>query len=97
MPIFGKQKDRENLDPNYYRRRKIYNETLEEEREKNARATAKRDAQKIANQVPFYQKVINVAGKLGKDIIENAPNTNPDVLLSFDDKKPKRKTKKKNH
>jgi hypothetical protein len=99
--LFGTPEDRrhkrevEELDQNYYKRRKVYNQTLEQQREKNARAAAIRDADKIANRKPFYQKVMGVGLALGKDMVHGASKTNPGVLFNFDEPKQQRRKRRK--
>jgi hypothetical protein len=99
--IFGdperkrREKRQEDLDSDYYKRRKAYKDAKEEQRLKNAREAGIRDANKLANRKPFYQKLIGAGVSLGKDVIQGAAKTNPDVFFSWDTPKPKRKRRKK--
>jgi hypothetical protein len=70
-----------------------YLETLEEERIKNAREKAKRDAANLANQQPFYKKLINLGGAIAKDLGNIQPN--PDALINFNDEPSPRKKRSK--
>jgi hypothetical protein len=65
-----------------------------ERRIENAKLAGQRDADRLANQKPFYQKVINLASNVGKDLVKASNNVNPDALISFD--KPTQ-TKTKRH
>jgi hypothetical protein len=97
MPLFHNQQTQENLDPNYYKRRKAYNQAKEEEREKIAKQRGIEDAHKIADKKPFYQKLIGLATNIGKDLVAVSGNVNTDALFTFDepDKPHKRKRKTK--
>jgi hypothetical protein len=77
------------LDANYYKRRKAYNQQLEKEQVRQAQQRAVRDA----NRQPFYRQVLGMGKALGKDLIAGANQTNPDALFNFD--KPNRRRKKK--
>lgn len=93
----GKSKKRiEEEDTEEYRARmKAYNDAMQEQRLKNARAKGIADANKLANQKPFYQKVIGVGMAVGKDIMAGAGKTNPNVFFNMDGPKPKRKRRRK--
>jgi hypothetical protein len=65
------------------------------QRKKNAVAAGIADANKLANRKPFYQKVIGFGTALGKDIIQGASKTNPDVFFNWDDSTPKRRKRKR--
>ena len=90
------KKRREEEDTEEYRARmKAYNDALQEQRLKNARAKGTADANKLANQKPFYQKVLGLGMAVGKDIMKGASNTNPNVFFNMDGPKPKRKRRRK--
>jgi hypothetical protein len=74
---------------------KVYIDAKIEQRKKNAVAAGIADANKLANQKPFYQKLIGVGVGLGKDIVQGASKTNPNVFFNFDEPTPKRKRRKK--
>jgi hypothetical protein len=90
-----RQKQQEDLDHNYYKRQKAYNDAKEKERERIATIKGTQDAQKIANQKPFYQKLMGAAATIGKDLVKNSSNMNTNALFSWDDPAPKRKRRKK--
>ena len=94
--LFGKHEDNKNradLDRAYYARRKAYLQAKEEKRLENARAAGVRDADKLANQQPFYQKLVNGGAWLLRDLSDGAGKVNTDALFSWDEK-PKRKRRK---
>ena len=94
--FFGnKNKTKDDLDAEYYERQKAYNKAKQEQRLKNARAAGIRDAEREANRKPFYKKLAGVGMALGKDMLDGASKTNPDVFFSFDKPKPKRRRQKK--
>jgi hypothetical protein len=74
---------------------KAYIDAKIEQRKKNAVAAGIADANKLANQKPFYQKVMGVGMALGKDVMAGASKTNPGVLFNFDEPKQPRKRRKK--
>jgi hypothetical protein len=91
-----RKKQQEDLDANYYKRQKAFNQAKEEQRIKNAKAAGIASANKISNRKPFYLKILSVAKTVGKDVVQGASKTDPNVLFSFDGpKKPRRKRKKK--
>ena len=73
-----------------------YLKKLEEQRIKNAEAKAIKDADNLANQQPFYKKLVNIGAAVAKDLGNIQPN--PDALINFNEEKPKRaKRKKRKH
>lgn len=84
-------KDREELDQNYYKRRKIYLEAKEKERENMARQRGIQDARAIANKKPFYQKVIGLGMAIGKDLTSGAAKTDPSKLFNWGEPKQQRR------
>lgn len=73
-----------------------YQKAYDEQRIKNATQKGIEDANRLANQQPFYKKVLNAASAVTKDFAEGASKTNPDALFTFDDPKPqRRRTRKK--
>lgn len=72
-----------------------YLKKLEEQRIKNAEAKAIEDANQLANQKPFYQKVMGMGTALLRDLGDVAANTNPNALINFDEEKPKRTNPKR--
>lgn len=92
---FGRKDNtnKEDLDSDYYKRRSIYLEAKNKERENMARQQGFEDARAIAVQKkPFYRKVIGVGMAIGRDLTNIKPN--PDALFSWGDptaKKPRRK------
>jgi hypothetical protein len=73
-----------------------YIEAKGKQRIKNAELAGQQDADKLANKKPFYQKVLNLAGAVGKDLIQAAPNTNPNVLFNWEQQRePKTKRRRK--
>jgi hypothetical protein len=91
---FGKHNTQDDLDKDYYKRRAIYLEAKEKERENMARQRGFEDARAIANKKPFYQKVIGVGMAIGRDLTNVNPN--PDALFSWGTpQQPKRKRRRK--
>lgn len=92
---FGKPSvNKEDLDSEYYKRRAIYLEAKNKERENMARQRGFEDARAIATRKkPFYQKVIGVGMAIGKDLTNINPNT--DALFSFDNPSEKKQRRKK--
>ena len=79
----------------------VYRQAKKEQRMKNAKQRAIQDADKIANQKPFYQKVMSTVTAIGKDVMESASNIHPnnDALFTFDnesERQKKRRKKKRN-
>lgn len=62
---------------------------LKEQRIKNAEAKAIQDAHNLANQKPFYQKIIGAGTAILKDLSNIEPN--PDALINFNDQPRKRR------
>jgi hypothetical protein len=56
-----------------------------ERRIENAKRKAVLDADKLANQKPFYQKVIGAASAITKDLASGASQMNPDALFTWND------------
>ena len=61
----------------------------------NAKQKGVMDADKLANQKPFYQKVIGAASAIGKDLMQASSNVNPDALITFNEPEPQRQHRKK--
>lgn len=96
MQLFHKNKETITiLDAHYYERQKAYNEALNNQRIENAKIKAKADADRLANKKPFYQKLIGIADTIGKDLIKNASNTNPNALITFDNPPREKRTRRK--
>jgi hypothetical protein len=72
-----------------------YIDTKTQRRIENAKAAAVRDADALANQKPFYQKLMGGASWLIKDLSEGAANVNPDALFTFDDPQPSRNRRRR--
>ena len=70
-----------------------YLEAYKERRVENAKVIAQRDADKLANQQPFYQKLVSGGAWLLKDLSDGAGKVNTDALFSWETK-PKRKRRK---
>ena len=62
-----------------------YELAKKERRIENAKRKAVLDADKLANQKPFYQKVMGAASAIGKDLMQASSNVNPDALFTFND------------
>ena len=84
------QEDKHRKDIN-----QAYIDAKVEQRIKNAKLAGVNDANKLANQKPFYQKVMGVGLALGKDMVKGASKTNPGVLFNFDEPKQPRKRRNK--
>lgn len=94
-----KRRDEEDTEE-YKARKKAYNDALQEQRLKNARAKGIADANKLANQKPFYQKVMGVGTAIVKDLSAPPPkgggfNFDSNSLFSWETPKPKRKRRRK--
>lgn len=72
MGLFGlgKPKDHDDIDPDYYERRKAYNKAYQEEKVKLATERGRAAAHKK----PFYQKLGSAAINLGKSVSVNTKN-----------------------
>lgn len=88
------QKRRDTLNHTDPEAEAAYHKKLKEQRIKNAEAAAIRDADNLANQKPFYQKVIGLGNAVLKDLTAASANINPDALINFNDDKPKPKKRK---
>ena len=74
---------------------KAYIEAKVNRRIENAKIKGIADADKMANQKPFYQKLMGAAATVGKDMIKQSSQTNTDVLFNFGETKKPRHRKKK--
>jgi hypothetical protein len=87
-----REKERVDLDNDYYRRAKAYNEAKTEERIRIAKQNGIRDAQP---RKPFYKKVMGAGMMIGKDLVQGASKTNPNMLFNFDQPKQTRRRRRK--
>lgn len=83
-----KKQEQELIDPEIM---EAYEKAKKERRIENAKRIGIQDADRLANQKPFYKKVMGALVAVGKDLVENAPNTDPSVLFNMDDTPRKRK------
>lgn len=83
-----KKQEQEPIDPEIM---EAYEKAKKERRIENAKRIGIQDADRLANQKPFYKKVMGALVAVGKDLVENAPNTDPSILFNMDDTPRKRK------
>ena len=87
-----KKPNQEPTDPEIMQ---AYEQAKKERRIENAKRIGIQDADRLVNQKPFYMKVTGALVALGKDLVQNAPNCDPNVLFNMDEPETQKRRRRK--